>query len=237
MIRRIYDRTKFKFNQSIGKKPSAVKDRDIHAAIRILRREVPKWETPIVTLMAETYESPFRVLISCILSLRTQDSTTAKASHRLFAVADTPQAMVKLSAKKIEKLIYPVGFYKTKAKNILEICRTLIDQYDGKVPDEIDELLEVQRRRPQDRESGGHAWLQKTGHLRRHARASDFESLGLCQYENTGENRNRAARETSQAILDRIQRSAGEFRPAPVPADFSAFAASVRSKNIAGKSA
>jgi len=118
-----------------------VKDRDIHTAIRILRREVPKWETPIVTLMAETYESPFRVLISCILSLRTQDSTTAKASHRLFAVADTPQAMVQLTTKKIEKLIYPVGFYKTKAKNILEIGRTLIDQYGGSVPDEIDELL------------------------------------------------------------------------------------------------
>jgi endonuclease-3 len=116
-------------------------DRDIHTAIRILRREVPKWETPIVTLMAETYQSPFRVLISCILSLRTQDATTAKASHRLFAVADSPPAMLKLSAKKIEKLIYPVGFYKTKAKNILDICRTIIDEYHGRVPDEIDDLL------------------------------------------------------------------------------------------------
>jgi len=104
---------------------------------------VPKWETPIVTLMAETYESPFRVLVSCILSLRTQDATTAKASHRLFAVADTAPAMLKLTAKKIEKLIYPVGFYRTKAKNILEICRTLIAQHGGKVPDEIDELLKL----------------------------------------------------------------------------------------------
>ena len=84
--------------------------------------------------MAETYQSPFRVLISCILSLRTQDSTTAKASHRLFAVADTPQAMLKLTAKKIEKLIYPVGFYRTKAKNIREICRTLIDHTAAKFP-------------------------------------------------------------------------------------------------------
>ena len=106
--------------------------------MRILRREVPKWDTPVVTLMAETYESPFRVLISCILSLRTQDATTAKASHRLFAIADSPQAMVTLTAKKIAKLIYPVGFYKTKALHILE---TMIDQYDGRVPDEIDELL------------------------------------------------------------------------------------------------
>ncbi|MGH7815766.1 MAG: endonuclease III domain-containing protein [Candidatus Binatia bacterium] len=116
-------------------------DRDIHAAIRILRREVPKWQTPIVTLMAETYESPFRVLISCILSLRTQDATTARASHRLFAVADSAETMAKLTAKKIEKLIYPVGFYKTKAKNILEICRTMIDRTNGEIPDEIDELL------------------------------------------------------------------------------------------------
>lgn len=116
-------------------------DREIHAAIKVLRREVPKWETPIVTLMAETYQSPFRVLISCILSLRTQDATTAKASHRLFAVADSPKATLKLTAKKIEKLIYPVGFYRTKAKNILEICRTLIAQHGGKVPDEINQLL------------------------------------------------------------------------------------------------
>ena len=125
------------------KKTSSVRDKEIHQAIRILRREVPKWETPIVTLMAETYESPFRVLISCILSLRTQDATTAKASHRLFAVADSPQAMLKLRARKIAQLIYPVGFYKTKAKNILEICRTLLESYRGKVPDEIDELLKL----------------------------------------------------------------------------------------------
>jgi endonuclease III len=118
-----------------------VKNRDIHAAIRILRREVPKWGTPIVTLMAETYRSPFRVLISCILSLRTQDATTAKASHRLFALADSPETMVKFTAKKIERLIYPVGFYRTKAKDILEICRTLIDRYAGQVPNSIDELL------------------------------------------------------------------------------------------------
>ena len=118
-----------------------MKDREIHHAIRILRREVPKWNTPIVTLMAETYRSPFRVLISCILSLRTQDATTAKASHRLFAVADSAQAMLKLTAKKIEKLIYPVGFYKTKAKNIFEMCQVINDQYQGNVPDDIDELL------------------------------------------------------------------------------------------------
>jgi endonuclease-3 len=120
-----------------------VQDRDIHIVIRILRREVPKWETPIVTLMAETYRSPFRVLISCILSLRTQDSTTAKASHRLFALADSAEAMMKLTTKTIEKTIFPVGFYRTKAKIIRDICRTLVEKYSSKVPDKIDELLKL----------------------------------------------------------------------------------------------
>jgi len=118
-----------------------VKDREIHAALRILRRAVPKWQTPIVTLMAETYQSPFRVLISCILSLRTQDGTTAQAAHRLFALAESPEAMAKLTAKRIEKAIYPVGFYRTKAKIIRAICATLLRDYEGKVPDDIDELL------------------------------------------------------------------------------------------------
>ncbi|HEX9143535.1 MAG TPA: endonuclease III [Candidatus Binatia bacterium] len=120
-----------------------MKDSEIHAAVRALRREVPKWETPIVTLMAETYASPFRVLISCILSLRTQDATTAAASHRLFALADTPQAMLKLATQKIAKLIYPVGFYRTKAKVIRDICQALIRDYEGKVPDDIDDLLKL----------------------------------------------------------------------------------------------
>src|SRR4029078_1756614 len=65
------------------------------------------------------------------------------ASHRLFGVADSPSAMIKISARKLETLIYPVGFYKTKAKNILDICRTLIDEYGGNVPDKIDELLKL----------------------------------------------------------------------------------------------
>ncbi len=118
-----------------------MKDPEIHAAVRILRREAPKWQTPVVTLIAEASDSPFKVLISCILSLRTQDSTTAQASRRLFALADSPETMVRLSAKKIEQVIFPVGFYRTKARTILEICRNLNENYRGRVPDEIDELL------------------------------------------------------------------------------------------------
>jgi endonuclease III len=118
-----------------------VKDREIHATVRILRREAPKWQTPVVTLIAAASDSPFKVLISCILSLRTQDSTTAQASRRLFALADSPETMARLTAQKIEKAIYPVGFYRIKAKTILEICRNLNENYRGRVPDEIDELV------------------------------------------------------------------------------------------------
>lgn len=120
-----------------------MKKGEIHQAIRILRREVPKWEVPIVTLIAESRHSPFHILISCILSLRTQDTTTAKASHRLFELADTPGEMLRLSARKIEKAIFPVGFYRVKAQSIREICLTLIEKYSGKVPDDIDELLNL----------------------------------------------------------------------------------------------
>lgn len=118
-------------------------DREIHSAVRTLRREAPKWQTPIVTLVAENSESPFQVLISCILSLRTQDTTTAQASRRLFALADTPPTMSRLTVRQIEKAIFPVGFYHTKAKVIRGICRTLIKGYSGMVPDEIDELLKL----------------------------------------------------------------------------------------------
>ncbi len=116
---------------------------DIHKIVKILARETPKWDVPIVTLVAETSKDPFKVLISTVLSLRTKDETTAEATRRLFNLADNPADMLKLSEKEIIKAIYPVGFYKTKAKNIKSICSDLILKYGSKVPDEIDELLKL----------------------------------------------------------------------------------------------
>jgi len=116
---------------------------DIHKIVRILSKETRKWDVPIVTLTAETYHDPFRVLISTILSLRTQDTTTAKVSKRLFELADNPHDMLKLSVKEIEKVIYPIGFYKTKARTIRYLCRELIDKYKSRVPDELEELLKL----------------------------------------------------------------------------------------------
>jgi len=110
--------------------------------VTILKRENKKYIVPIVTIVSMT-KSPFMVLISCILSLRTKDKVTAEASNRLFKLADNPEKMLGLSIKSIEKAIYPVGFYKTKAKRIKEICRSLLDDYEGVVPNEIDELLKL----------------------------------------------------------------------------------------------
>jgi endonuclease III len=92
-------------------------------------------------LIAEQQRDPFRVLVACILSLRTQDTTTGPAAVRLFAVADTPTAMLRLPAGRIARLIYPVGFYRTKARVILGLCRDLLERFAGRVPDEIDALL------------------------------------------------------------------------------------------------
>ena len=81
------------------------------------------------------------MLVACILSLRTQDSTTGPAAARLFAVADAPSAMLALSPRAIERLIYPVGFYRTKARVILGLCRDLLERFGGRVPDDLDALL------------------------------------------------------------------------------------------------
>ena len=114
----------------------------IHAAIRIVKREVRQWQEPVVGVVARSSaRDPFRILISCLLSLRTKDKTTSGASARLFALAYTPAGLLKLPLKKIERAIYPVGFYRTKAKSIHAICRRLLDVYGGRVPDSIDELV------------------------------------------------------------------------------------------------
>jgi len=81
------------------------------------------------------------VLIACLLSLRTKDETTGPAAARLFALADTPATMGRLTPRRIERAIFPVGFYRTKSRVILGICADLLARYGGRVPDRIDDLL------------------------------------------------------------------------------------------------
>ena len=111
----------------------------------LLKNELKNYNTSIVAseTLDEKIKTPFITLISCLLSLRTKDEITEQASYRLLKKFNTPEKILKLKDKEIESLIYPVGFYKTKTKRIKEISKTLIDEYDGKVPNEINELLKL----------------------------------------------------------------------------------------------
>jgi endonuclease III len=109
--------------------------------IRRLRRTGVRWRPTAIAGVVETGHDPFRVLVACLLSLRTQDTTTGPAAARLFAAATSPGAMLQLTPRTIERLIYPVGFYRTKARVILELCRDLLERFGGRVPDDIDALL------------------------------------------------------------------------------------------------
>jgi len=93
--------------------------------------------------VTENGSDPFRILVSCILSLRTKDEVTYPATERLFAKASDPAGMLKLTPSAIEKAIYPAGFYRTKAKQIRAISEILLSRHGGQVPDTIEELLEL----------------------------------------------------------------------------------------------
>ena len=120
-----------------------MKDSHIHAIVKILKKELDLGEMPIVSHLAQSERDPFVILISTLLSLRTKDEVTAEATDRLFALASTPEAMLKVPKAKIAKVIYPVGFYRNKAKTIHHTCRELIDRFGSKVPDNLDDLLSI----------------------------------------------------------------------------------------------
>lgn len=106
-----------------------------------LRRECRRWKQPIVGTFAGGQNALFKILVSTLLSLRTKDAVTEEASRRLFRLAQNPRDLLKLSQARIEKVIYPVGFYRTKAKNLRRVCRILLERHGGKVPETMEELL------------------------------------------------------------------------------------------------
>jgi len=112
--------------------------KNIRKAIEILNNQNLK-RTDFVQLM-EGLKNPYLVLVFCILSLRTKDETTYGAALRLFDLAKTPQEMMKKTEEEIAKAIYPVGFYKNKAGQIKELSKQLVENYNGEVPKDIDEL-------------------------------------------------------------------------------------------------
>ena len=97
-------------------------------------------QSEFVKLM-ETFKNPYLVLIACILSLRTNDKTTYPATLRMLELAKTPEEMTKVKPEDLEKAIYPVGFYANKAKQIVQLSKEIVEKYESKVPDEIEELI------------------------------------------------------------------------------------------------
>src|SRR5262249_38268344 len=97
--------------------------------------------TALAEVADTTGRDPFRILIGCLLSLRTRDETTGPAAARLFALADTPAAMLRVPRRNIERAIFPVGFYRTKARVIHRVCRQLVGLFEGRVPADLDALL------------------------------------------------------------------------------------------------
>jgi endonuclease-3 len=119
-----------------------MKDKDIHAVMRLLEAEMKQFGLPPVSAMAEEdVVDPFKILISTIISARTKDEVTGPATERLFALADSPEAMRKLPEENIEKAIFPAGFYHTKAKAIRKASQELAERFGSRVPDTIEELL------------------------------------------------------------------------------------------------
>lgn len=120
-----------------------MKQSELAPAFRALRKAAEAWTVPIVSDMATHGATPFEILIAALLSARTLDTVTAVIAPRLFALARTPEQMLRLNAREIEKAIHGVAFSETKSKQILEISRILIEQYGSRVPDDLDQLDEL----------------------------------------------------------------------------------------------
>ena len=121
--------------------PQSFTREKINSILTILEEATNELNDPLVTNISKTRKDPFKILIATILSLRTKDETTYKASKALFDVADTPERILSLDKSKLEEIIYPVGFYRRKTETIINICHRLISDYNGEVPSSLDELL------------------------------------------------------------------------------------------------
>ncbi len=116
---------------------------DIPRVIEILKEHYERWSAPVVTLVAQHTHDPFKVLICALLSTRTRDETTAKVCEKFFKKVKSPEDIIQLPLKELEELIYPVGFYRNKAKHLKKLAEVLIRDFGGKVPKTRGELLKL----------------------------------------------------------------------------------------------
>ena len=120
-----------------------MKHRDIPAVHRVLKREYAKGDAAIVEFIQAQTRDPFKVLVTTILSARTRDETTTEVTHRLFAAIDSIDDLRNAPLKRLEKLIFPVGFYRTKAKHLKQLPAALDSTFDGRIPDTVEALCKL----------------------------------------------------------------------------------------------
>lgn len=118
-----------------------MREGDIHLFLRLVKKTLKQWPPPFVVRLAEEGAGPFQILIACVLSLRTRDQTTAEASQRLFAISSDPKSMSEMDKREIERAIFPVGFFRSKAKQIKSMCQNICEDFNGKTPDTMDDLI------------------------------------------------------------------------------------------------
>lgn len=116
---------------------------DIDRVYKILEKEFQKFNAPVVDLVEAQTNDPFKILVTTILSARTKDKTTSEVVMQMFEYIHTPEDLAKYSLEEIEEMIYPVGFFRNKAKSLYKLPAIMKEKFDNKVPEEIDELLEL----------------------------------------------------------------------------------------------
>jgi len=109
--------------------------------IIILRREAKQYEIPIIAAAREKYHSPFEVLVTTVLSAQTKDELTARKMPQIFARIQKPEDLVAIPVSELEKLLYPISFYRVKARNLKVLAKILTEEFDGKVPNTLEELM------------------------------------------------------------------------------------------------
>ncbi len=117
--------------------------KSIESVMQILEKYYNYTERTTLNRMKKEDKSPYKILISCLLSLRTRDENTEKVSRQLFEVADTPEKILNLPIKKLEKLIFSSGHYKKKSRVLKSVSKEILEKFNGKVPDKKEELLSI----------------------------------------------------------------------------------------------
>lgn len=120
-----------------------MKPEDLYEVLEIMKEEYPKWHAPIVKLIAQKRKDPLSALLCALLSTRTRDEITAEVCSRFLEKVKSPYDLVNMKLEELEKLIYPVGFYKNKAKYLKDLAKQLIEEFKGSVPEELEDLLRL----------------------------------------------------------------------------------------------